>query len=59
MLNAKERLGFDGEMGAQDRGSGDIPSLIAALDNLRKKGIISEEEFQQKKMELLSKLSNI
>ncbi len=59
MLNAKEQLGFDDEMGDQGRAANDIPSLIAALDDLRKKGILSEEEFQQKKAELLSKLSNL
>jgi uncharacterized membrane protein YdbT with pleckstrin-like domain len=57
MLNAKERLGFEDEMGVQAaRATNDIPSLIAGLDELRKKGILSEEEFQQKKTELLSKM---
>jgi len=57
MLNAKERLGFDDEMGVQAaRAANDIPSLIEGLDELRKKGILSEEEFQQKKTELLSKM---
>ena len=35
---------------------GDIPDLIAELDELRQKGIISEEEFQTKKTELLARL---
>jgi uncharacterized membrane protein YdbT with pleckstrin-like domain len=57
MLNAKERLGFEDELGIQAaRATSDIPSLIARLDDLRKKGIISEAEFQQKKMELLAKM---
>jgi uncharacterized membrane protein YdbT with pleckstrin-like domain len=56
MLNAKERLGFDDEIGIQTRAANDIPSLIAGLDDLRKKGIISEEEFQQKKTDLLAKM---
>jgi hypothetical protein len=34
----------------------DIPDLIAELDELRQKGIISEEEFQAKKTELLARL---
>lgn len=34
----------------------DIPELIADLDELRQKGIISEEEFQAKKTELLARL---
>jgi uncharacterized membrane protein YdbT with pleckstrin-like domain len=55
MLNAKERLGFE-EMGMGARPAEDIPSLIARLDDLRKKGILSEEEFQQKKAELLAKM---
>jgi uncharacterized membrane protein YdbT with pleckstrin-like domain len=59
MLNAKEQLGFGDELGVQSQAANDIPSLIAGLDDLRKKGIISEEEFQQKKAELLSKLSNL
>jgi hypothetical protein len=56
MLNAKERLGFEGEMGVQAQVTSDIPSLIARLDDLRQKGIISEGEFQQKKTDLLSKM---
>ena len=56
MLNAKERLGFD-EMGAQAvQAANDVPYMIASLDDLRKKGIISEEEFQRKKTDLLSKI---
>jgi membrane protein YdbS with pleckstrin-like domain len=56
MLNAKERLGFDHEAGMEGHAAPDIPSLIARLDDLRKKGIISEGEFQQKKSELLAKM---
>ena len=57
MLNAKERLGFDNESGREGHAAtADIPSLIARLDDLRKKGIISEGEFQQKKAELLAKM---
>ena len=56
MLNAKERLGFD-EFGAQAvHAANDIPSMIAGLDDLRQRGIISEAEFQRKKTELLSKI---
>jgi uncharacterized membrane protein YdbT with pleckstrin-like domain len=55
MLNAKARLGLD-EPGSRAMTEEDIPSLIEGLDDLRKKGIISEEEFQQKKRELLSKM---
>lgn len=55
MLNAKERMGFD-EMGGDARPQTDIPTLIARLDDLRKKGILSEAEFQVKKAELLAKM---
>ena len=55
MLNAKERLGFDHESGMTSHAA-DIPLLIARLDDLRKRGIISEVEFQQKKTELLAKM---
>lgn len=56
MLNAKERLGFDNEAGLERHATLDIPSMIARLDDLRKRGIITETEFQQKKAELLAKL---
>lgn len=55
MLNAKQDLEIDAEdlrMPHED----DIPTLIAKLDELRKQGIISEQEFQKKKAELLAKM---
>ena len=55
MLNAKERMGFD-ETHGDARPQTDIPTLIARLDDLRKKGILSEAEFQEKKAELLAKM---
>ena len=57
MLNAKENLGFD-EAAARSQAPAeeDIPTLIAKLDGLRKQGIITEIEFQEKKSELLAKL---
>jgi len=55
MLNAKEKLGFD-DLGAHAGSTEDVPSLIARLDDLRKKGILSEEEFKKKKAELLAKM---
>jgi uncharacterized membrane protein YdbT with pleckstrin-like domain len=55
MLNAKERLGLD-EMSLAAHSENDIPSMIEKLDNLRKRGILSEQEFQQKKSELLAKM---
>jgi uncharacterized membrane protein YdbT with pleckstrin-like domain len=64
MLNQKEDLGTLDEFGrraerdldASPPSSGDIPELIAELDELRQKGIITEQEFQQKKQELLRKI---
>jgi len=50
LLNARD---------AAEAGGGvteDIPTLIARLDELRKQGILSDEEFQRKKQELLAKL---
>jgi len=55
MLNAKEKMGFD-EMGTAMQSSADIPTMIEKLDILRKRGIVSEEEFQKKKAELLAKM---
>jgi uncharacterized membrane protein YdbT with pleckstrin-like domain len=53
MLNAKARL----ERGdAQASGPADIPSTIERLDQLRKQGTLTDEEFQRLKTELLSKL---
>jgi uncharacterized membrane protein YdbT with pleckstrin-like domain len=55
MLNAKEELGFEGT-GSHAQQVEDIPTQIAGLDELRKKGILTEAEFQQKKKELLAKM---
>lgn len=55
MLNAKEKMGFE-EMGAAMQSAADIPTMIEKLDLLRKRGILSEEEFQKKKAELLAKM---
>ena len=55
MLNAKEKLGFEG-MTSQAQPAKNIPALISDLDELRKKGIVTEEEFKQKKAELLAKM---
>ena len=64
MLNQKEDMGARDELGrraertldAPPPTAGDIPKLIAELDELRRKGIISEQEFAQKKQELLGKI---
>ncbi len=57
MLNAKVKL----ESGIEDRQPAqpkqpDIPTMIAQLAALREKGIVTEEEYQKKKAELLSRL---
>lgn len=36
--------------------SGDIPELIAELDELRRRGIITEQEFEDKKADLLGRI---
>ena len=55
MLNAKEKLGFE-EDARVAKPADDIPTLIAKLDELRKQGIVTEEEFQTKKTQLLAKM---
>ncbi len=55
MLNAKERL-ETGQASGGKRQELDVPALIAQLDGLRKQGVLTEEEFQKKKAELLTKL---
>jgi uncharacterized membrane protein YdbT with pleckstrin-like domain len=57
MLDQKESFGRRDEMPAPTGNRArDIPALIAALDDLRQQGVVTEEEFQRKKAELLSKL---
>jgi uncharacterized membrane protein YdbT with pleckstrin-like domain len=55
MLNAKENLS-QGTAAYVNRSEGDVVDLIAQLDSLRKHGVLSEEEFQQKKEDLLARL---
>jgi len=57
MLNQKEAMGANEHFGGHGAiGQGDIPTMIAELDALRKQGVLTEEEFQQKKAQLLSKM---
>lgn len=56
MLNAKEQMGRDDDRPSPGSGRGDIPELIAELDQLRKAGTISEAEFEAKKRDLLGKM---
>jgi uncharacterized membrane protein YdbT with pleckstrin-like domain len=53
LVNAKAQL-ESGE-GIKAAGS-DVPALLAQLDALRQKGVISDQEFQEKKTRLLSKI---
>jgi uncharacterized membrane protein YdbT with pleckstrin-like domain len=55
MLNAKERL-EQGPVRVVRGGEPDAVSLIAQLDSLRRQGVLTEEEFQQKKAKLLAKI---
>ncbi|MEJ5313601.1 MULTISPECIES: PH domain-containing protein [Anaerolinea] len=57
MLNAKIRLDDQMREGASDASIFTIPRLIEQLDELRKKGLITEDEFNQKKAALLAKIS--
>jgi uncharacterized membrane protein YdbT with pleckstrin-like domain len=55
MLNAKARL--ESGPGPQAvRAATNVPALIEQLDVLRRQGVLTEEEFQRKKAELLAKL---
>lgn len=56
MLNAKERLPKGLPAEPKPEADTEIPDLIAELNDLRQRGILSEEEFQAKKKELLARL---
>jgi uncharacterized membrane protein YdbT with pleckstrin-like domain len=57
MLDQKAKLGGEyGERVSDEVADRDVPKLIAELDDLRKKGVISEAEFNEKKARLLSQL---
>ncbi len=64
MLNQKEGMGqiddfgrrADRTLDAPPPTAGDIPELIAELDELRRKGLISEEEFAEKRQKLMGRL---
>lgn len=59
MLNAKHSLESGQGRAARPaltNSPGDVPALIAQLDGLRQSGVLTEEEFQQKKKQLLAKL---
>lgn len=54
LLNAKTLL--EQMVAIPTEGTSDIPLMIGKLADLRAQGVLSEEEFQQKKSELLSKM---
>jgi hypothetical protein len=54
MINAKQELEHGGE--SMPKRGEDVPSLIAQLDQLHKQGVLTDEEFERKKQELLSKM---
>jgi uncharacterized membrane protein YdbT with pleckstrin-like domain len=59
LLNAKSQLeGFDLREQAQasETAYTGVPALIAQLDSLRREGLLTEEEFLEKKAQLLSRI---
>jgi uncharacterized membrane protein YdbT with pleckstrin-like domain len=61
MLNAKEAMGMHDDVpmhGADHTGKAQptVPELITQLATLRDQGVLTEEEFQTKKTELMSRL---
>ncbi len=54
LINAKAQLEQTGLNPIE--GTTDIPTMISKLAELRTQGVLTEDEFQQKKSELLSKL---
>jgi Bacterial PH domain/Short C-terminal domain len=58
MLNAKEHMGLDDDSPRPVPHSPgrSIPDLIAELDQLRQQGVLTAEEFEAKKRELLEKI---
>lgn len=43
-------------LGAEVPGAGSVPELIAELDELRQRGVITDAEFEEKKQQLLGKI---
>jgi hypothetical protein len=56
MLNAKVELEQSGPSRMNNHPAMDVPRLIDQLDDLRKRGLISDAEFQEKKSGLLARL---
>jgi uncharacterized membrane protein YdbT with pleckstrin-like domain len=64
MLDQKEALGTLSDFGTREKqvlqantpAKADVPQLIAELDELRKKGIINQADFEAKKADLLKRM---
>ena len=64
LFDQKESLGrldvFEGRaervLSAEAPSAGDVPELIAELDELRQKGVITDVEFEEKKRQLLTRI---
>ncbi len=59
MINAKQNLESGGYANMQSKGipsPAEIPAMIAQLDSLRQQGLLTPEEFQAKKAELLKRM---
>jgi hypothetical protein len=55
-MEANENRKFD-RIGQRDStGEGSIPSQIRELDELRRQGVLSEDEFARKKQQLLDRM---
>jgi hypothetical protein len=52
MLNQKESLSGT----AEDEQQEDVPQLLVQLDELRRRGILTDEEFEAKKKQLLDQI---
>lgn len=53
MLNAKEKLDYGESERSKSEG---LPELLAQLEVLRQQGILTDDEFQQKKAQILAKI---
>jgi len=57
MLNSKHHLEEQPGRVVMNPGGSNIPKIIDEMDNLRKRGILTEGEFQAKKQELLNAIN--
>jgi hypothetical protein len=55
-MEANENRKFDRVGQSGDRGDASIPEQIEQLDELRRRGVLSEDEFQAKKADLLRRM---